>query len=97
MLNAIQLESIAALRRRLHACPERSGREAQTLATIRAFLEQNTSLEMRDMGGWLLASHIEGGGLPEIGFRADMDALPVERSACDARHGCGHDGHSAIL
>ena len=49
------------------------------------------------MGGWLLATHWEGDGLPEIGFRADMDAIPVETGPCDARHGCGHDGHSAIL
>lgn len=97
MLNERQLQTIIALRQRLHGCPERSGQETRTMAIIRRFLEENTSLEVRDMGGWLLATHREGDGLPEIGFRADMDALPVENSTCDARHGCGHDGHSAIL
>jgi len=103
MLNERQLDAVTALRRRLHACPERSGKETRTQATLRAFLEENTRLAVRDMGGWLLASHIEGEGLPAVGFRADMDALPVEngpsdaRHGGDARHGCGHDGHSAIL
>lgn len=96
MLNASQLEQIAALRRALHACPERSGREVRTMATIASFLKAHTSLAIRDMGGWLLATHFEGDGLPAIGFRADMDALPADdgNGAC---HRCGHDGHSAIL
>ncbi|MBQ6346929.1 MAG: M20/M25/M40 family metallo-hydrolase [Clostridia bacterium] len=96
MLDSEQLEKIVALRHTLHACPERSGREVQTMAAIRAFLEQNTSLEIRDMGGWLLASHFEGDGLSAVGFRADMDALPADNDdgAC---HRCGHDGHSAML
>ena len=103
MLNARQLEDVVALRRQLHACPELSGRERRTMAAIRAFLASNTSLEIKDMGGWLLATHWERDGLPEIGFRADMDAIPAEGTGCDARHGddarhgCGHDGHSAIL
>lgn len=96
MLNTSQLEQIAALRRALHACPERSGQEVRTMATIASFLKAHTSLAIRDMGGWLLASHLEGDGLPAVGFRADMDALPAdnENGAC---HRCGHDGHSAML
>lgn len=97
MLNNSQLEAVVALRRRLHECPERSGREERTRAVLRDFLSQNTDLTVKDMGGWLLASHMEGEELPTLGFRADMDALPVEGSEYDARHGCGHDGHSAIL
>lgn len=95
MLNGNQLDKAVALRRALHECPERSGQERRTMATIRTFLAENTSLAVRDMGGWLLATHWEGDGLPAIGFRADMDALPTGDS--DARHGCGHDGHSAML
>lgn len=91
------MEKIIDLRQALHACPERSGHEERTLQTLSDFLRQNTSLDVEDMGGWLLATHWEGGDLPEVGFRADMDALPVEGTECDARHGCGHDGHSAIL
>lgn len=97
MSNEAIVEKIVALRGQLHACPERSGHERATMAAIRAFLEENTSMTVEDMGGWLLATHWEGDGLPEIAFRADMDAIPVEGSECGARHGCGHDGHSAVL
>ena len=97
MLDTARLERIVQLRRALHALPERSGHEIKTMAALRGFLEANTSLTVRDMGGWLLACHDEGEGLPTLAFRADMDAIPVEGSACEARHGCGHDGHSAIL
>ena len=101
MLNANQLEMIAALRRALHKCPERSGQEKRTMAAIASFLKDHTSLTVQDMGGWLLASHWEGDSLPAVGFRADMDALPTgangARHGDDARHGCGHDGHSAML
>ena len=72
MLDADRMARIVALRHTLHACPERSGREKRTMAAIRAFLAENTSLALRDMGGWLLASHFEGEGLPQIAFRADM-------------------------
>lgn len=95
MLNGNQLDKVVALRRALHQCPERSGRERKTMTAIRTFLAENTSLDVRDMGGWMLATHWEGDGLPAIGFRADMDALPLGDSG--ARHGCGHDGHSATL
>ena len=91
------LEKLFALRARLHACPELSGREAATARIIQSFLTENTSLTLERRDGWLLATHFEGEGLPEIGFRADMDAIPVEDIPGRARHGCGHDGHSAIL
>lgn len=97
MLNETQLQSIIALRHDLHACPERSGSEVKTMATIRDFLAAHTSLNVRDMGGWLLATHREGEGIPEIAFRADMDALPARECPTGANHRCGHDGHSAIL
>ena len=97
MLTDKQLKRVVALRQRLHDCPERSGREVRTMALIRDFLNENTTLDVQDRGGWLLAIHREGAGLPSIGFRADMDALPAEGAGDGARHGCGHDGHSAIL
>lgn len=89
------MKKLAALRERLHACPELSGRESGTLALLRDFLSENTSLILERRDGWLLATHREGDGLRELGFRADMDAIPAEDGA--ARHGCGHDGHCAIL
>lgn len=85
---------IVDLRARLHACPELSGHEVRTLETIHDFLKENTSLRLEALDGWLLATHWEGDGLQTLGFRADMDAIPCGDGA---RHGCGHDGHCAIL
>ena len=93
----VNLEPILALRRRLHDHPELSGRETYTLQVLQSFLTERTTLEVQDRGGWLLAAHREGEGLPSIAFRADFDAIPVEGSPGLARHGCGHDGHAAIL
>lgn len=94
-MDAEALRKVIELRARLHECPELSGREARTMAAIAGFLRENTALAVRDMGGWLLASHIEGDGLESLAFRADMDGIP---DGCGgARHGCGHDGHCAIL
>ena len=88
---------ILRLRAELHRCPELSGHEARTLEIIERFLRENTSLEVERRDGWLLATHWEDKGLEEIGFRADMDAIPEEGAPGAARHGCGHDGHSAAL
>lgn len=94
-MNSMNL--IYALRARLHGCPELSGRENQTIETIEAFLRAHTSMTVERRDGWLLAAHFEGEGLKTVGFRADMDAIPVEGEPHKARHGCGHDGHCAIL
>ena len=64
------------------------------MGEIEAFLREHSDFTVENRGGWLLASRREGDGLPWIAFRADMDALPWRDGA---RHGCGHDGHSAIL
>ncbi|MER8370977.1 M20 aminoacylase family protein [Mesorhizobium sp. M1378] len=47
----------------------------------------------------------EGGDGPTIGLRADMDALPMDEASNKPwsskipgkMHGCGHDGHTAML
>lgn len=94
-MNTGNLEKIIALRRKLHTCPERSGHETHTMSVIANFLRENTSLQVEPQNGWLLATHFENESFPCIGFRADMDAIPDGVNG--ARHGCGHDGHSAIL
>ena len=91
------MDRIRALRAQLHACPELSGHETRTLDTLEAFLRENTTLTVERRPEGLLATHWEGDGLPTLGFRADVDAIPVEGDPARARHGCGHDGHSAIL
>ena len=64
------LQIIRALRARLNACPERSGREAVTTDVIAGFLTRHTALRVERRDGWLLATRHEADGLPEIGLKA---------------------------
>lgn len=89
------LEPIAQLRRALHACPELAHREEKTQALLWDFLTQRTSLSLYREAGWFYAMHYEGDHLPTTVVRADLDAVKNSRGA--AFHGCGHDGHSAIV
>lgn len=88
-------DRILALRQTLHAAAELSGREQTTKAILMRFLSENTSLQLFDQGKWFYALHSEGESLPNLAFRADMDALP--NAAGGASHLCGHDGHCAAL
>lgn len=87
---------LAALRARLHACPEVSGREVKTKAALMRFLEEHTTLDLVDCGGWFYAAHREPGAQGcGIALRADFDALATPDGK--AAHLCGHDGHAAAL
>lgn len=89
------LEKITALRRLLHGHPEASEKEIVTRGLIKDFLEKNTeNLEIVDKGKWLYGYHNEGAQKTYL-FRADFDAILREDGQC--YHGCGHDGHTAIL
>jgi amidohydrolase len=90
------------LRRLLHRHPEPAHREHRTTQLIRRFLEVR-GLEFNDRepktGGW-----VDIGDEPRVGFRADIDALPIEEPADNSprseregwMHACGHDAHAAI-
>lgn len=86
---------LRALRGRLHACPEVSGRETHTKAALMAFLAEHTTLELVDRGAWFYAAHREKDSPPGVAFRADYDALATPDGG--AAHLCGHDGHAAAL
>ncbi len=90
------------LRRRLHQIPEPAHEEHETTALIGAMLEDNGLSPRRRSprtGLWL-----DVGVGPRIGFRADLDALPIyepteniPRSRNEGwMHACGHDAHAAI-
>ncbi len=90
------------LRRELHRRPEPAHSEFETTSLIRQALEsQGLSLidRLPKTGGW-----VDIGADPTVGFRADIDALPIQepesnqpRSLNDGwMHACGHDAHSAI-
>lgn len=90
------------LRRLLHSHPEPAHREHQTTEVLRGFLA-DFGLEFEDRlprtGGW-----VDIGADPKVGFRADIDALPISepgdndpRSGIEGwMHACGHDAHAAI-
>ncbi|MDX1469258.1 MAG: amidohydrolase [Acidimicrobiia bacterium] len=90
------------LRRLLHRHPEPSNQEHQTTALISTALESHGlihQLRTPRTGLW-----IDVGGEPRVGFRADLDALPIHEPPGNAprsqnpgwMHACGHDAHAAI-
>ena len=90
------------LRRLLHRHPEPANEEHQTTALIAASLDENGVAyhDRRPGTGLWLDTAPE----PRIGFRADLDALPIHEPEENAprsqnpgwMHACGHDAHAAI-
>lgn len=89
------MDRIIDFRKLLHKNPEPSEKEVVTRGLIKEFLEENTrNLKIVDRGRWLYGFHDEGASETYL-FRADFDAILGEDGK--AFHGCGHDGHTAIL
>lgn len=93
-----------ALRREIHRHPELSNSESGTTARVSEFLkEQGLTLHTFTglNGGYV---RIDTGSKKTIGFRADIDALPLTENTgaefCSltpgVMHACGHDMHTAI-
>jgi len=99
-------DQMTAWRRDIHQHPELGFREVRTADKVAGLLE-GFGLEVhRGVGGTGLVGVLRRGhGNRAIGLRADMDALPIQeandfphRSVHDGIfHGCGHDGHTAML
>ena len=97
---------LTAFRRDLHANPETGFDLDRTSGQIAAALEDAGLEVTRGVGRTgLVATLRRGPDETAIGFRADMDALPIHeatnlpyRSETEGKfHGCGHDGHSTML
>jgi len=96
-----------AWRHQLHQWPETGFREHKTAALVARALELMGLTVHRGIGGTgVVASLRLGDGPGVIGLRADMDALAMGEAAEDrphrsreagCMHGCGHDGHMAML
>lgn len=99
-------DDMTAWRRDIHAHPETAFEEVRTAAIIADKLrswgiETAEGLAKTGVVGTLRC----GAGARSIGLRADIDALPMEelndvphRSRAPGKfHGCGHDGHTAML
>jgi amidohydrolase len=99
-------DDMTAWRRDIHAHPETAFEETRTAALIAAKLREwgldvHEGLAKTGVVGTLRC----GRGDKAIGLRADIDALPMDelnefahRSTTPHKfHGCGHDGHTAML
>ena len=97
---------LVALRRDIHAHPELGYQEHRTAALIAAELRA-AGLEVHEgIGGTGIVAVLRSGdGHRTLGLRADMDALPIDENTGlpwasthpGCFHGCGHDGHVAML
>jgi hippurate hydrolase len=102
-----QLPLLMSWRHDFHAHPEIGFQETRTSARV-AELLSGWGIKVRTgVGGTGVIGTLPGRrpGHDAIGFRADMDALPMTGRADvpyrstrpDAFHGCGHDGHTVTL
>lgn len=100
-------ESLISLRRELHCHPELGWQETGTAERVIGLLKQ-MGLSPKILTGGIICditSSALGPDAPRIGFRADMDALPLqEESGVEfastvpgVMHACGHDCHTAML
>jgi amidohydrolase len=110
MLNLIEIETLVpdltALRRDLHAHPELAFQEHRTAGIVAQSL-RDIGLEVTTgIGGTGVVGVLRRGSSDRtIGLRADMDALPFHEQTqlpyasthAGVFHGCGHDGHTAML
>jgi amidohydrolase len=100
---------IAAWRRDIHTHPELAFEEHRTAALVAEKLRGFGCDEVHEgVGVTGVVGVIRGrqsGSGRVIGFRADMDALPIHEATGAAHasthigkmHACGHDGHTAML
>jgi amidohydrolase len=97
-------DELSAFRRDLHAHPELGRAEVRTTRVIRQRLEAAGLAPTVLPGGTGLICDI-GQGETAVGFRADIDALPVadektvpyRSTVPGVCHACGHDIHAAVL
>ncbi len=96
-------DELIKIRRDLHRIPEPGFKEYRTLKYIYDYLEALSPDVLLINKG--IKAVFNGRGEKAIGFRADIDALPLnERTGLEFTslnegfmHACGHDGHTAIL
>jgi len=100
------LPKVFEIRHRLHQIPELTGEEFKTSAFVRETLSETNIDLLKPFIGTDVVGILKGrSNGKSVALRADIDALPQEelndlsyKSTHPGRmHGCGHDGHAAIL
>jgi amidohydrolase len=102
-----EVESARELRHELHRWPELAYGEHETMARLEEYFSSEPGIELETgVAGTGMVVTIGGDKAgPCVALRADMDALPLEDRSGKAwasrvpgkHHGCGHDGHMAML
>lgn len=100
------LGPLTEFRRDIHSQPELGFKEHRTAGRIAEVLRA-AGLDVHEgIGGTGLVGVLKGrAGERTLGLRADMDALPIQEETGlpwasqtpGSFHGCGHDGHVAML
>ncbi len=97
---------LVAIRRDIHAHPELAYKEHRTAGLVAEALRELGLPVQENIGGTgVVATLKRGRSARSIGLRADMDALPIREQTGlpyasrheGVFHGCGHDGHVAML
>jgi len=97
---------LVALRRDIHRHPELAFRETRTAEIVaRELTRMGISFRSGVGGTGVVGTLRVGTSGRSIALRADMDALPMQEASGvphqsvypGAFHGCGHDGHTAML
>jgi len=100
------LPALVDLRRDLHAHPELAFAEHRTAGIVASVLRASGLEVHESIGGTGVVGVLRcGHSARSIGLRADMDALPLAEQSnrphasvfAGVHHGCGHDGHTAML
>jgi hippurate hydrolase len=103
---ALLVPDVTALRRDIHAHPELAYDEHRTAAIVeRALRDLGLEVATGIGGTGVVGTLRRGTSSRAIGLRADMDALgfqeetglPYQSIYPGKFHGCGHDGHTAML
>lgn len=100
------IPEMTAWRRDFHAHPETAYQEHRTSARIADLLRGFGCEVTTGLAGTGVVGSLKGNSTRALMFRADMDALAMAEEESDRphrsqsegkMHGCGHDGHMAML
>jgi len=99
-------DKMIEIRRHLHAHPELSFEEHETVQYILDFFKDKDCEVQSPVGGGGIVVTIRGAKPgPTVALRADFDALPImeetnlpyQSQNPGVSHACGHDGHAAYM
>lgn len=104
-IDPAELDFVRRVRRAIHRHPEVGHHERRTANYVERFLRRLGLKPFRPAPTSVAAIVGSAAAKPSVGFRADMDGIPVREAtgapyasrAAGVMHACGHDGHTAAL